>query len=194
MERNKALQLVAEQLTEKRYIHTLGVAETAVHLAEKYRVDVKKAELAAIFHDYAKFRPLDEMKQIIVQQKFDEQLLRYNPELWHAPVGAYLVQQEAGIQDLDILDAIRYHTSGRKNMTDLEKVIYIADYIEPGRSFPGVEEARKIADKDLDEALLFSVRNTIQFLISKHQAVYPDTFELYNDIVMKKERYMHGEK
>ncbi|MFB7301793.1 bis(5'-nucleosyl)-tetraphosphatase (symmetrical) YqeK [Heyndrickxia sporothermodurans] len=194
MERNKALQLVAEQLTEKRYIHTLGVVDTAVHLAEKYQVDVKKAELAAIFHDYAKFRPLNEMKQIIVQQKFDEQLLHYNPELWHAPVGAYLVQQEAGIQDLDILDAIRYHTSGRKNMTDLEKVIYIADYIEPGRSFPGVEEARKIADKDLDEALLFSVRNTIQFLISKHQAVYPDTFELYNDIVMKKERYMHGEK
>ncbi|KYD10956.1 hypothetical protein B4102_1742 [Heyndrickxia sporothermodurans] len=194
MERNKALQLVAEQLTEKRYIHTLGVVDTAVHLAEKYQVDVKKAELAAIFHDYAKFRPLNEMKQIIVQQKFDEQLLHYNPELWHAPVGAYLVQQEAGILDLDILDAIRYHTSGRKNMTDLEKVIYIADYIEPGRSFPGVEEARKIADKDLDEALLFSVRNTIQFLISKHQAVYPDTFELYNDIVMKKERYMHGEK
>lgn len=188
MERNKALEIVAKQLTEKRYKHTLGVTETAIYLANKYHVDEKKAELAAIFHDYAKFRPLDEMRKIIIEQKFDSRLLHFNPELWHAPVGAYLTQYEVGINDPEILDSIRYHTSGRKNMSMLEKVIYIADYIEPGRQFPGVEEARDLAEKNLDEALLFSVRNTIQFLISKHQAVFPETFDLYNDLVMKKER------
>ncbi|MGE8206173.1 bis(5'-nucleosyl)-tetraphosphatase (symmetrical) YqeK [Heyndrickxia sp. NPDC080065] len=188
MERNKALEIVAKQLTEKRYKHTLGVTETAIQLAERYHVDKKKAELAAIFHDYAKFRPLEEMKKIIIEQNYDARLLKYNPELWHAPVGAYLVEHEAGIQDIEILNAIRYHTSGRRNMTSLEKVIYIADYIEPGRQFLGVEEARNLAEKDLNEALLFAVRNTIVFLMNKNQPVYPDTFELYNDIVIKKER------
>lgn len=187
MERNRALEIVAKQLTDKRYKHTLGVTETAVHLAKKYNVDEKKAELAAIFHDYAKFRPLDEMKQIIVEQNFDSNLLEFNPELWHAPVGAYLVEHEAGISDSEILSAIRYHTSGREKMTSLEKVIYVADYIEPGRNFPGVDEARKLAEKDLNKALFFAVKNTILFLMNKNQSVFPDTFRLYNDLV-KKER------
>ncbi|MEK5173369.1 bis(5'-nucleosyl)-tetraphosphatase (symmetrical) YqeK [Heyndrickxia sp. FSL W8-0496] len=193
MERNKALEIVAKQLTEKRYTHTLGVMETAIDLAKLYEADEKKAELAAIFHDYAKFRPLEEMKKIIIEQKFDPFLLQYNPELWHAPVGAYLIQEEVGIKDVEIINAVRYHTSGRMNMTLLEKIIYLADYIEPGRQFPGVEEARKLAKKDLDEALIYSVKNTIIFLMNKNQAVYPDTFTFYNDLVMKKERYVYGE-
>ncbi|GIN38574.1 bis(5'-nucleosyl)-tetraphosphatase (symmetrical) YqeK [Heyndrickxia oleronia] len=193
MERNKALEIVAKQLTEKRYTHTLGVMETAIDLAKLYKADEKKAELAAIFHDYAKFRPLEEMKKIIIEQKFDPFLLQYNPELWHAPVGAYLIQEEVGIKDVEIINAVRYHTSGRMNMTLLEKIIYLADYIEPGRQFPGVEEARKLAKKDLDEALIYSVKNTIIFLMNKNQAVYPDTFTFYNDLVMKKERYVYGE-
>ncbi|MCM3237074.1 bis(5'-nucleosyl)-tetraphosphatase (symmetrical) YqeK [Heyndrickxia oleronia] len=193
MERNKALEIVAKQLTEKRYTHTLGVMETAIDLAILYEADEKKAELAAIFHDYAKFRPLEEMKKIIIEQKFDPLLLQYNPELWHAPVGAYLIQEEVGIKDVEIINAVRYHTSGRMNMTLLEKIIYLADYIEPGRQFPGVEEARKLAKKDLDEALIYSVKNTIIFLMNKNQAVYPDTFTFYNDLVMKKERYVYGE-
>ncbi len=193
MERNKALEIVAKQLTEKRYTHTLGVMETAIDLAKLYEADEKKAELAAIFHDYAKFRPLEEMKKIIIEQKFDPFLLQYNPELWHAPVGAYLIPEEVGIKDVEIINAVRYHTSGRMNMTLLEKIIYLADYIEPGRQFPGVEEARKLAKKDLDEALIYSVKNTIIFLMNKNQAVYPDTFTFYNDLVMKKERYVYGE-
>lgn len=187
MERNRALAIVKKELTEKRYQHTLGVTDTAIYLAEKYNADVKKTELAAIFHDYAKFRQISEMKQIIRDQQYDPTLLQFNPELWHAPVGAYLVEHEAGIKDVEVLSAIRYHTSGRKNMTLLEKVIYLADYIEPGRQFPGVEEARALAESDLEKALIFSVRNTIIFLMKKNQAVYPDTFEMYNDLIMNKE-------
>ncbi|WP_019720540.1 bis(5'-nucleosyl)-tetraphosphatase (symmetrical) YqeK [Heyndrickxia coagulans] len=187
MEREKALELVKAQLTERRYIHTLGVAESAVRLAEKYHADRKKAELAAIFHDYAKFRPEEEMKQIIIDQKMDERLLSFHHELWHAPVGAYLVEKEAGITDREVLDAIKYHTSGRAGMTLLEKIVYLADYIEPGRNFPGVEEARRLAGKDLDEAVLYAARHTIAFLIGRNQPVFPDTIALYNDLVMKEE-------
>ncbi|WP_059171209.1 bis(5'-nucleosyl)-tetraphosphatase (symmetrical) YqeK [Bacillus sp. FJAT-27445] len=183
MEREQALQLVKGQLTEHRYTHTLGVTETAISLARRYGADLKKAELAAIFHDYAKFRPKEEMRKIIVENGYSVDLLEYNPELWHAPAGAFLVKKEAGIEDQEVLDAIRYHTSGRPGMSTLEKIIYLADYIEPGRSFPGVEDTRTLADTSLDLALIQSVQNTISFLLKKNQPVYPDTFLTYNDLI-----------
>ncbi|WP_423799143.1 bis(5'-nucleosyl)-tetraphosphatase (symmetrical) YqeK [Neobacillus sp. SAB-20_R2A] len=183
MERDVALKLVKEQLTEHRYQHTLGVMETAIELARRYGADEKKAETAAIFHDYAKFRPKEEMKEIIRTQGFSQDLLRFNAELWHAPAGTYLVEKEAGIQDREILDAIRYHTSGRPGMSLLEKIIYLADYIEPGRHFPGVMEVREMAKENLDKALIQSVKNTILFLMKKNQTVYPETFHTYNDLI-----------
>ncbi|TCJ04240.1 bis(5'-nucleosyl)-tetraphosphatase (symmetrical) YqeK [Cytobacillus praedii] len=187
MDRNLALLKVKEQLTDHRYTHTLGVMETAIRLARKYGANEKKAELAAIFHDYAKFRPKEEMKQIIMDQKMDARLLQFNSELWHAPVGAFLVHKEAGIEEEEILDAIRFHTSGRVGMTLLEKIIYLADYIEPGRHFPGVEEVREIAEKSLNEALIKSISNTIFFLMKKGQLVFPATFHTYNDLIMNSE-------
>ncbi|MEH7109559.1 bis(5'-nucleosyl)-tetraphosphatase (symmetrical) YqeK [Bacillus sp. JJ1764] len=183
MEREEALKLVKVQLTEHRYQHTLGVMETAISLANQYGADVKKAELAAIFHDYAKFRPKEEMREIIVSQGYPQDLLEYNAELWHAPVGAYLTKIEAGLTDREILDAIRYHTSGRPGMTLLEKIVYLADYIEPGRHFPGVDEVREMAQNNLDQALIKAVQNTIFFLMKKNQTVYPETFFTYNDLV-----------
>ena len=187
MDREEALSIVKEQLTEHRYQHTVGVMETAIILAKRYGANVHQAELAAIFHDYAKFRSKDEMKQIIIDQKMDPQLLLFNSELWHAPVGAYLVRKEAKITDQEILDAIRYHTSGRPQMPLLEKIIYLADYIEPGRHFPGVHDVRKLAESDLDQALLAAIRNTILFLVNKNQPIYPDTFNTFNDLIKKKE-------
>jgi predicted HD superfamily hydrolase involved in NAD metabolism len=187
MEREEALNIVKEQLTDHRYQHTLGVMETAIALAEQYGADVKKAEIAAIFHDYAKFRPKDEMRQIILTQKFPQDLLHYHAELWHAPAGAYLVEMEAGINDREVLDAIRYHTSGRPGMTLLEKIIYLADYIEPGRHFPGVDEVRALAKENLNSALIQAVKNTILFLMKKNQPVYPESFQTYNDLVLRQE-------
>ncbi|HWO97941.1 MAG TPA: bis(5'-nucleosyl)-tetraphosphatase (symmetrical) YqeK [Bacillus sp. (in: firmicutes)] len=184
MNRERALALVKEQLTEHRYIHTIGVMETAIELAERYGADVEKAELAAIFHDYAKFRPKEEMKQIIIDQNMSQDLLVHNTELWHAPVGAYLVEKEAGVRDQEVLNAIRYHTSGRPDMTLLEKIVYVADYIEPGRIFPGAKEVRELAKQDLDKALLQSLSNTIMFLLKKNQAIYPDTIFTYNSLVI----------
>ncbi|MCM3596308.1 bis(5'-nucleosyl)-tetraphosphatase (symmetrical) YqeK [Metabacillus idriensis] len=185
MEREKALALVKDHLTDHRYEHTIGVMETAIALAKQYGADVKKAETAAIFHDYAKFRSKDEMKQIIIEQNMTKELLIHSPELWHAPVGAYLVEKEAGINDAEVLDAIRYHTSGRENMTLLDKVIYVADYIEPGRIFPGADEVRELAKNDLNKALIVSMKNTILFLLKKNQAIYPETLQSYNFLVFE---------
>lgn len=185
MERNEALRMVKAQLPERRYLHTVGVMDTAIMLAAKYGIDEKKAELAAIFHDYAKYRPQEEMKKIILEQKMPEELLAFHHELWHAPVGAFLVEKEVGIKDVEILDAIKYHTTGRQGMTPMDKVIYLADYMEPGRKFPGVEEVRELAKESLDKAVLKAVKNSIQFLLQKNQAVFPDTIHTYNDLILE---------
>lgn len=186
MERDKALSIVKEQLTERRYLHTIGVMETATRLAQKYGADEKKAEIAAIFHDYAKYRPKEEMEKIITQENMPADLLVANIELWHAPVGAYLVEKETGINDAEILDAIRFHTTGRAGMTILEKVIFLADYIEPGRKFPGVNEVRQLAEENLDLALIKALQNTISFLLEKNQPIYHDTIHTYNDLLIKR--------
>lgn len=187
MDRKQALKIVEKKLNEPRYLHTIGVMDTAIQLAKCYGINEKQAEIAAIFHDYAKFRPKEEMKTIILEQSMPKQLLEFHHELWHAPVGAYLVQKEVGINDEAVLNAIRFHTSGRVNMTLLEKIIYLADYIEPGRAFPGVEDVRELSQENLNQALAKAVKNTITFLIGKNQPIYPDTVYLYNELMNMKE-------
>jgi predicted HD superfamily hydrolase involved in NAD metabolism len=187
MNKDEMLQIVKNQLTEHRYQHTLGVVETAVQLAERYGVDQKKAEVAAIFHDYAKFRKAEEMAEIISKSlDIPKDLLDYDKELWHAPVGAYLVKHEVGITDEEVLDAIRFHTTGRVGMSGLEKVVCLADYIEPGRHFPGVEDVRELAKQDLNKALAQSLSNTIQFLEKRNHKVYPLTKAAYEKLILKK--------
>src|SRR5690606_19038212 len=141
-----------------------------------------------IFHDYAKFRDKQEMANIIrLADDIPKDLLNYHHELWHAPVGAYLVKQEVGISDNETLDAIRYHTTGRVGMTRLEKVIYLADYIEPGRKFPRVEEVRHLAKQNLDHAVKLALLNTIRFLEGQKLMVYPLTKLAYQDLKTKEE-------
>lgn len=188
MDKQIALSLVKEKLTNQRFTHTIGVVETAARLAKKYGADSKKVEIAAIFHDVAKCMPIKELKTIMEENNLSLDLLEYNKELWHAPVGAFLTEREYGINDRDVLQAILFHTSGHEEMSLLDKVIYVADYIEPNRNFPGVERAREIAFEDLDQALLFALKNTITFLIEKEQTVYPLTVKTYNSILKQVKR------
>ncbi|HHY20318.1 MAG TPA: HD domain-containing protein [Bacilli bacterium] len=185
MERSEALNIVKPHLTEHRFVHTVGVMETAVTLADLYGADVKKAELAAIFHDYAKFRPKQEMKDLIVNKQLGTEFLHYGDELLHAPCGAYWVNEEVGITDEEILLAIRYHTTGRPKMSLLEKVVFLADYIEPNRQFPGVDEVREVAKMSLDDAVVLSLKNTMQFLLKKNALIFPDTLHTYNELVKR---------
>ena len=133
-QRELLMQKVQMQMSERRFRHVLGVEETAVALAAKYGADEAKASIAALTHDYAKERPNDEFELIIRRDGFDLALLNYGNEIWHGLVGADIVQRELAIDDEEILQAIRVHTTGAAKMSLLDKIIYVADYIEPGLS------------------------------------------------------------
>ncbi|MDC3413318.1 bis(5'-nucleosyl)-tetraphosphatase (symmetrical) YqeK [Terrihalobacillus insolitus] len=180
MDLNEALTYVEPHLKKARFDHTIRVVETAVQLTGLHGGNKKKAELAGAFHDYAKYRPTEELKRWILKENLPKDLLSFHYELWHGPVGSILVEREYGITDAEIKFAIRYHTTGRDNMSQLEKMIFLADYIEPGRNFPGVDKVREVAQTNLNEACLMALQNTIPFLMSKNQRIYPDTFYAYN--------------
>jgi len=171
------------QMPEKRWIHTLGVIGAARELAERFGGDKEKAELAALLHDYAKAWPTERMERIIREQGLPQDLLEYDKELWHAHVGAWAVREAHGIADEEVLDAIRYHTSGREGMTLLEKIVCLADYIEPGRNFPGVERIRELSRHSLEEALAAAFDTTILFLVERGRPIYPLTVLARNDLL-----------
>ncbi|MEK4246051.1 bis(5'-nucleosyl)-tetraphosphatase (symmetrical) YqeK [Psychrobacillus sp. FSL K6-2684] len=180
------LEQMKNRMPERRYIHTRGVAETAIQLAGKYGADTEKAEIAGILHDSVKYAEKEWLKSIIISENMDAKLLEFHHELWHAPVGSYVAKKEFNIDDEDILNAIKFHTTGRAGMSDLEKIIYISDMIEPSRNFPGVEDLRKIANIDLEEGMLSCVQHSMAFLIKKRQPVFPDSFHCYNDLIQKR--------
>lgn len=176
----EALRHVKAELPEGRYEHSCRVVEQATRLAQIYHVNEEKAGLAAAFHDYAKKRSLDQMKRVILTSSLPKDLLLYHHELWHGPVASILVESLFGITDLEIQDAIRYHTTGRAHMNQLEMIIGLADYIEPSRNFNGLNEVREMAEKDLVKASWLMARNTIQYLTFNKSTIYPDTFHAYN--------------
>ncbi|MDN6640527.1 MAG: bis(5'-nucleosyl)-tetraphosphatase (symmetrical) YqeK [Tetragenococcus sp.] len=184
--RKTLLEKIQAAMSEKRFNHVLGVEKAALSLAEKYGGSKEKASIAALTHDYAKERSDDEFKQVILDYGYDLDLLNWNNAIWHGLLGAKLVEKELGITDESILQAIRLHTTGAAQMTLLDKIIYVADYIEPGRDIPGVEKARAIAQEDLDEAVAYETKHTLAHLIDINAPVYPKTIETYNRWVAKK--------
>lgn len=177
---------VKDYLTPNRYEHSLGVVEAATRLAEEYQIDIHKAKIAALVHDCAKGMDGEQLLKIAIQNNLKvDDIVKTQQELLHGPVGSIVAQKDLGIDDPEILRAIEFHTTGKINMTKLEKIIYLADYIEPGRNFPGVDELRKKAKRDLEEALLQAFDNTIQYVIKKHNLIHPNTIEARNDILRK---------
>ncbi|WP_138752028.1 bis(5'-nucleosyl)-tetraphosphatase (symmetrical) YqeK [Paenibacillus sinopodophylli] len=183
MNREQMIEKVKAEMPERRWLHTQGVMETAIILAKRFGEDPSRAELAAILHDVAKYWPTERMQQVIREQGLPSELLVYDKELWHAPVGAWVAEHEFGVADAEVLDAIRYHTSGRRNMTNLEKIVCLADYMEPGRDFPGVNDIRELSEQFLDEALLAGFNSTISFLIQKGKRIFPLTIEARNGLL-----------
>lgn len=178
--RDKLIQTIQIQMSQKRFQHVLGVEQVAIQLAEKYGVSIEAASIAALTHDYAKERSDKEMQELIFSAKLDLEWLDYGSNIWHGPLGAILVERELGISNPDILNAIRHHTVGAENMTLLEQVIYVADYIEPGRNFPGVERARALAAENLQEAVRYETKQLLQHLIEQNRKIYPKTIATYN--------------
>jgi len=180
------------QMPDRRWQHTLGVVDSAIELAKRYGGDAGKAELAALLHDYAKAWPIDRQAQVIREQGMPQELLDYDKELWHAPVGAWAVREEHGIADEEVLDAIRYHTTGREHMTLLDRIVCLADYIEPGREYPGVDRIRRLAEQDLTEALIAGLDSTLAYLLEKGGRIFPLAVVARNSLIAERNAHRTG--
>ena len=165
--------LLRPTLTDKRMRHTAGVVETAILLADKYGVNLMQAEIAALLHDCAKYLPSEEL----LSRSTDT--VKLLPVL-HAEIGAQLCEERYDVHDPAILRAIRLHTTGDADMTPLDKIIYLADMVEPGRNYPGVDEIRE--EKDLNAAVLLALRRSLTHIQERGFSVHPATLRAIKDL------------
>ncbi|WP_127579757.1 bis(5'-nucleosyl)-tetraphosphatase (symmetrical) YqeK [Paenibacillus koleovorans] len=177
------IALTQEQMPARRWMHTQGVRQSATELAERYGADPEQADLAALLHDYCKFWPIERQVEAYQMYGLPGELLAYDPQLLHGPLAAEVARRELGIADEAVLDAIRWHTSGRERMTLLDKIVCLADYIEPGRDFPEVARMRELSLTSLELSLLAGFDSTIRFLLDKGKIVYPLTLAARNSLV-----------
>ncbi|ABR48467.1 metal dependent phosphohydrolase [Alkaliphilus metalliredigens QYMF] len=172
-------------LTYERYIHTQGVVDAALYLARKYNEDSQEAEIAALMHDYAKGFSKIEALGFIQKHKveIDEVLLEAH-QLLHGKIAAHIARNEFQIDNENILNAIENHTTGRLNMSKLEKIIYLADFIEIGRTYAGVDDLRIVAEEDLDKAVLQALNNTMKYVLSIEKLLHPNTLLARNQLLI----------
>ncbi len=183
---NEFKEILKNRLTEKRYIHSLNVADSAKQLAKLYGYDEEIAYTAGLIHDCCKDTPAGLQLSYMLENGVE--LSEYElgvAKLYHSICGSVFVKKEFGIDNQDIINAVRYHTTGRKNMSLLEKIIFIADFISDERDYNGVEIMREKAVKSLDEAIVEGLSFTIKDLIDQGRIIHPDTLDAYNDAMMK---------
>ncbi len=180
-------EILQQKLTERRYYHSLCVADEAVRLAKKYGCDTEKAFFAGLLHDILKDTPGKEQLQIMAELGIiPTEIERSAPKLWHAMAGSEYLRQKFGLSD-DIVLAVRYHTTAREGMTLLEKVLYLADYTSADRNYDGVDEMRKAVEISMETAMRVALKFTIEDLSAKNLPIHPDTFMAYNEIMLQKE-------
>ena len=176
--------LLRSKLDDYRYIHSLGVAKSAKELAALYGADEEKAYTAGLLHDVMKNASPDEQLQIM--EKADIILSpceKLNQKLWHAIAGAAFLKTELNITDEEIISAVRWHTTGKAGMTTLEKTVYLADFISEDRTYPDVDEVRRLARISLESAIVYTQKYCIQKLLSQNMIIDPSSVECYNDLV-----------
>ena len=179
-----------EKLPKKRYEHTLGVAYTAAALAMCYGEDILKAELAGILHDVAKAKKSSELKDDMkgyidpyTDGDYVALIADKAPQILHAIYAPYLAKIDYKIEDKDILSAIRWHTTGKKDMTMLEKIVFVADYIEPNRKkLPDLDRIRTLSFHDISEAVKVTAKSTIEYLGSQGMYIDKFTYELSDEV------------
>lgn len=179
----EAKELVKGRLGDKRYRHTLNVKKMAVALAERWGADPEKAALAALLHDSAKELSQAELLQIFHDNAIIANNAAQRPApVWHGLAAAILCQTRWGVSDPEILSAIRCHTTGKKGMSLLDKIIYMADMTSDERDFPGVEELRKLEFEDLDKALCTALEQSLQFVKDGGKPVDPESLAALEDV------------
>jgi len=184
MDNRNIAEVVKASMSSSRYKHTIGVAETAVELAALYRADCSKAETAALLHDIAREAGDTELLKLCRERNIEvDEIEKDTVGLLHGKVAASIAHERFGVSDEEVLNAIRFHTTGRRYMTLLDKIIFIADMVEPGRNFPGVEELRQLTIKDLDRAVVAGIDSTIRFVIERGLVIHPNSIEARNTLL-----------
>ena len=182
------IEIIRQRLTPYRFRHSLCVAEEARRLALRYGADAKKSFTAGILHDVLKDTPTENLLQMM--DDFDillDDVEKRSPTLWHARCGEAFLRRILGVADEEILKAIRYHTTGRKGMSLLEKILFTADFTSADRDYPDVDVMQTLADQSLTAAMRYGVEYTIHDLLNRGRAVHTDTVALYNELVLSEE-------
>ena len=184
----KIITLIRSKLSADRFNHSLNVADSAKELALSYGADADKAYTAGLLHDVMKNASEEEQLGVLSEAGIELMPVeRENKKLWHAIAGAAYVKFVMGIDDRDIIRAVRYHTTGRSGMSLLERIVYLADYISADRNYNGVEDMRSLCKSDSDEAILYALTFGIPDLVSKGRVIHPDSIDLYNEVIIKKQ-------
>ncbi|MBU5335231.1 bis(5'-nucleosyl)-tetraphosphatase (symmetrical) YqeK [Intestinibacter bartlettii] len=183
----KIIEKLNTMLKPNRLTHSINVANCAVKLSEIYGCDKEKAYLAGLVHDCAKYFTKEQIDSYVKKYNIELDPLEIdNIALSHSVIGSFVIQDVFNIQDMDIINAVRYHTTGRENMSILEKIIFMADMIEEGRDFPGVDELRNLSfSGQLDKALITSFNNTIKFVIENNQLIHPRSVRARNYLMQE---------
>lgn len=177
--------ILQKRLNEKRYYHSLCVADEAKRLAEKYGGDSDKAYLAGLLHDITKNAPDEEHLQIFKEFGIILNDIEKNAKkLWHAMSGAEYVKNILGINDPEIIDAIRYHTTAKADMSLLAEILYLADFTSKDRDYEDVDVIRAYVDESLCKAFVYALQYSITDLVNQGRAIHPDTVEAYNQAVL----------
>jgi len=177
--------LLKQSIKQGRYMHSVRTMNEAVALAEHYGEDRKKAAVAGLLHDCAKDLTDDEtLEYCRANSIYLSEVEKNQVFLVHGEVGAIIAREKYGVEDESILSAIKYHTTGCANMSMLDKIIFLADYIEPGRTHSEVQITRELAYKDLNMALISAFDSTIKFVISQRGLIHPNTIDARNNLLM----------
>ena len=188
MDYKQMREQLKSRLKPSRFLHSVGVAETAAFLGERFQLDIEQCRVAGLLHDCAR-----QYSDKQLQAEADRRGISYGevdkamPLLLHAYIGASLVKEDYGVTDQAICQAIFRHTVGGAGMTELDKVIYFADMIEPNRDYPQVEELRRLSRlASLDEMFFAGLVQSLNFVLKKGSLVHPDTVTAYNEILLKR--------
>lgn len=193
MEFEKYQQLIQEKLSPPRYEHSLRVVDTALTMGAKYGLNHERVGLAALLHDYAKDMPVEELlelgrKEGLITDPVEE----LQPDLLHGPVGAFLCERDLGIQDEGVLKAIRYHTTGNPQMSILEIIIFLADLLEPERTYKGIKKLRQLCEKDIRAGLLRTFDESIEYIIRSGRLIHPRTVAARNWLLERNKEGIYG--
>lgn len=181
---NSYIEVIKSRLSERRFVHSVNVAKSAAELAEKYGADVEKAYVAGLLHDIMKEEIPNVQRKYIERNGYKMTPVEISSvSVYHQMSGAEYCRAELEIKDEDVLNAIRYHTTGRADMSLLEQIVFTADFISADRKYPDVDIMREKAKISLEEAMLYSLQFTIKYLTERKSVIHPHTIECYNWIV-----------